>query len=157
MLRVDAIERTAHLTRPGMKLDAGGIARGYAADAVTDVLWHRGVQRCMVEAGEVVTFADPPPGKRGWRIPLRHRTLPPRKAVTLRNGALCHGTGDGRITIIDPFTGKPPAGRPAVTVVARTAPSPRDWRPPRRCWAGGGEQLVGKVPDATPLFATPAR
>ena len=50
-----------------MKLDAGGIARGYAADAVTDVLWHRGVQRCMVEAGEVVTFADPPPGKRGWR------------------------------------------------------------------------------------------
>ena len=34
-----------------MKLDAGGIARGYAADAVTDVLWHRGVQRCMVEAG----------------------------------------------------------------------------------------------------------
>jgi len=158
LLRVDAIERTAHLTRPGMKLDARGIARGYAADAVTDVLWHRGVQRCMVEAGEVVTFADPPPGKRGWRIPLRHRTLPPRKVVTLRNGALCHGTGDGRITIIDPFTGKPPAGRPAVTVVARTGAVAQGLATAAAVQGRAeGEQLVRKVPDATPLFATPAR
>ena len=77
--------------------------------------------------------------------------------MTLRNGALCHGTGDGRITIIDPFTGKPPAGRPAVTVVARTGAVAQGLATAAAVPAGGGEQLVGKVPDATPLFATPAR
>ena len=35
---IDRAHRTATLTKPGMKLDLGGIAKGYAAEAALEVL-----------------------------------------------------------------------------------------------------------------------
>ena len=45
LLKVDAAAHTVEVERPGMQLDAGGIAKGYAADAALEVLRASGYGR----------------------------------------------------------------------------------------------------------------
>ncbi len=68
LLRLDADRRTATLERPGMRLDLGGIGKGYAADAALATLRTRGIDRALVDAGGDVVAGAPPPGKAGWPI-----------------------------------------------------------------------------------------
>lgn len=67
-LRLDEDTRTVRLTVRGMKLDLGGIAKGYAADAAQRVLKERGVTRALVELGGDIVVSGPPPGTEGWTI-----------------------------------------------------------------------------------------
>src|SRR5438093_171420 len=47
--------RTVRLAKPGMKLDLGGIAKGFAADEAVKVLRAEGVPRALVAgAGDIV-------------------------------------------------------------------------------------------------------
>jgi len=66
-----SLDRQAHtvdLTRAGMRLDLGGIAKGYAADEATRELRRSGVERSLVAlAGDIVVTA-PPPARGGWRV-----------------------------------------------------------------------------------------
>ncbi|MBU1820268.1 MAG: FAD:protein FMN transferase, partial [Bacteroidetes bacterium] len=56
------------LTQPGMRLDVGGIGKGYAADAAVAVLKKLGINAVLLDAGGDLTLADPPPGKAGWEV-----------------------------------------------------------------------------------------
>ncbi len=69
-LRLDYRARTATLTVPGMRLDLGGIGKGYAADRALSVLRGFGVTRAMVAASGDLAIGDPPPGKAGWSIAI---------------------------------------------------------------------------------------
>lgn len=60
--------QTVHLTVPGMRLDLGGIAKGYACDEAQKVLKRNGINRAIVEFGGDITVSGPPPGKKGWTI-----------------------------------------------------------------------------------------
>src|SRR5262249_17359059 len=54
-LVLDPAAQTVRLLKPGMKLDVGGIAKGYAAQAALDVLKQAGVDRALVAgAGDIV-------------------------------------------------------------------------------------------------------
>jgi thiamine biosynthesis lipoprotein len=54
-----------------MRLDLGGIAKGYACDRALKVLDALGVRRAMVEASSSsFVLGDPPPGRDGWRIQI---------------------------------------------------------------------------------------
>lgn len=68
---LDARERTAKLISPGMKLDLGGIAKGYAADEALGVLRERGISRALIAAGGDVVVGDPPPGQKGWVVAVK--------------------------------------------------------------------------------------
>jgi thiamine biosynthesis lipoprotein len=72
LLELDGRRKTARLERPGMKLDLGGIAKGYACDRAVKALEASGIRRALVEAGGGSSFAlgDPPPGRDGWRIQI---------------------------------------------------------------------------------------
>jgi thiamine biosynthesis lipoprotein len=71
-VKVDAQASTITLTKPGMLLDLGGIAKGYAADSVLKRLRERHhITRALVIAGGDIAIGDPPPGKEGWEIKLR--------------------------------------------------------------------------------------
>lgn len=71
-LKVDAQAGTITLTKPGMLLDLGGIAKGYAADSVLKRLRERHhITRALVIAGGDIAIGDPPPGKEGWEVKLR--------------------------------------------------------------------------------------
>ena len=72
-VRLDSLAQSVTLERPGMQLDLGGIAKGYAADAALTVLRERGVPRALIDAGGDVVAGDPPPGQPGepgWRVEI---------------------------------------------------------------------------------------
>lgn len=67
-VHLDAKARTVRLDTPGMKLDLGGIGKGYAADAAQETLKRHGVTRAMVEMGGDIVVSGPPPGTNGWTV-----------------------------------------------------------------------------------------
>lgn len=48
---VDAEKGAIHFTKPGLKIDLGGIAKGYAVDRAIDILRAAGVESAVVSAG----------------------------------------------------------------------------------------------------------
>jgi thiamine biosynthesis lipoprotein len=127
---LDSKPRTVQLKKPGMKLDVGGIAKGYAAQAAIDVLKTMGVSRALVAAAGDIVVADPPVGERGWKIaiaPLEPGRSNPHGVLLLANSAVSTA-GDGeRYVVIDghryshiinPATGIGVEDRASVTVVA---------------------------------------
>jgi len=69
-LRLDPRERTATLQVPNMRLDLGGIGKGYAADQAMAVLRKKGITRALVAASGDIAIGAPPPGERGWKIAI---------------------------------------------------------------------------------------
>ena len=125
---LDCEARTVSLTRPGMRLDPGGIGMGYAADRVFALLASRGIASAMVDASGDVAVSAAPPGTDGWRIEVA--PMPGDRAgqvVVLENAAITT-SGDARqfveidgrrfSHIVDPRTGLGVAGPAAVTVIA---------------------------------------
>lgn len=115
--------RSASLIRPGIKIDLGAIAKGYAAQRAVEVLRAVHNSRCMVALSGDIVVGDAPPGKPGWRI-----TTPGGERLTLANCGVST-SGDERqfieingirnSHIIDPRTGLGAiAPRPSCTVIA---------------------------------------
>ena len=60
----------ARLGKPGMSLDFGAIAKGYAAEEAVKVLRSRGQPRCLVALSGDIFVGDPPPHSVGWRVAI---------------------------------------------------------------------------------------
>ena len=123
--------RTVALRTPGMQLDLGGIAKGYAADEALNVLRETfGITRALVAAAGDVTCGDPPPGQEAWAVevaPIARGQKP--RPLRLANAAVSTSgdleqyveiNGVRYSHIVDPRTGLGVTGRRSVTVVART-------------------------------------
>ena len=129
-LVLDVKAKTARLVKPGMKLDVGGIAKGYAAQAALDVLKTAGVNRALVGGAGDIVVGDPPPQAEGWKIaiaPLEPNRAEPPLTLLLKNAAVSTAGDAERFVIIDgrryshiinPATGMGHEDRAAVTVVA---------------------------------------
>jgi thiamine biosynthesis lipoprotein len=130
-LEFDGKARTVRLKKPGMRLDLGGIAKGFAADRMFEVMQRHGFARTCIAAGGDLRLGDPPPGKPGWRVGLK--TFDPGKpeeVVELSNCAVSTSgdlhqfveVGGKRYShILDPRTGLGLTERLAVSVIAPTA------------------------------------
>ncbi len=128
-LELDRGGRGARLTRPGMRLDLGGIGMGYAVDRALDLLRTSGITAAMIEASGDIGVSGPPPGTAGWRIDVAplDPAMPARETLVLVNAAVTT-SGDARQAveidgtryshIVDPRTGVGVVGPAAVTVVA---------------------------------------
>lgn len=130
-VRLDPKTRSVTLDVPGMRLDAGAVAKGYATEEAVRVLKARGIRRALVTAGGDMSAGDPPPGRNGWRIeiaPLDIPDAPPARFALLKNQSLAT-SGDlfQRIEIggvryshiVDPRTGLGLTDHSLVTVIAR--------------------------------------
>ena len=127
---LDPKARTVQLTKPGMKLDVGGIAKGYAAQAALDVLKKEGVTRALVGGAGDIVVGDPPPDARGWKVaiaPLEPGKGGPPRVLLLANAAVSTAGDAERYVVIDghryshiinPSTGVGVEDRASVTVVA---------------------------------------
>ena len=51
-----------------MRLDLGGIAKGYAADEALVAIKKLGITRALVRASGDIAAGDPPPGETGWLV-----------------------------------------------------------------------------------------
>lgn len=125
-LQLDTASRTARLLRPGMRLDLGGIAKGYAADEALKVLREAGVGSALVEMGGDIVVGAPPPGSRGWRVTLADPD-PAMTGADLGDAAISTSGdteqfvvmgGERYSHVVDPSTGLGLRNRLSATVIA---------------------------------------
>ena len=114
------------LLRPGMRLDLGGIGKGFAADEALAVLVAAGHTRSLVDIGGDIAVGDAPPGGAGWRI----MTAGSPQVLHVANcGVATSGDTEQFVEIggiryshiVDPATGLGLTNRSAVTVIAMDA------------------------------------
>jgi len=143
-LQVDPATRTARLALPSMKLDLGGIAKGYAGDCAIQTLRDHGITAALFEAGGDIVVSDPPPGKTGWTIDLVDAGPDMPKSVTVHNcGVSTSGDTqqfveiDGKhySHVVDPRTGIGLTTRAMSTVIA-----------PKGIWSDGLSKPAEMLP-----------
>jgi thiamine biosynthesis lipoprotein len=128
LVSLDVSGKTIGLA-PGVELDLGGIAKGYAVDRAVAVLESRGVAAALVSAGGSTIFGlRAPPGESGWKVDVQD-PLDGRKnalSVVLRNRALSvSGSSEKSFEkngvtyshIMDPRTARPVQGLLSVAVL----------------------------------------
>ena len=69
-VEVDVVRARARVKVPGVALDFGGIAKGYAAEQAVGRLASLGFPRAMVAIAGDISVGDPPTGEPGWRVRL---------------------------------------------------------------------------------------
>lgn len=71
-IQIDRQARTIFLPKRGMRIDVGGIGKGYAADRAVDVMKKAGAQGGVVAlSGDIKVFGDLP-GMNGFPVGIRH-------------------------------------------------------------------------------------
>ncbi len=114
-----------HAEISGLRIDLGGIAKGYAAQHAVDVLRTHKHPRSMVAMSGDIVVGDAPPGKPGWTIatPGGERLVLANCGVSTSGDERQHVEIDGvrYAHIIDPRTGLGAiAPRPSCTVIAQS-------------------------------------
>ena len=128
---VDREASTVHFLMPGVRIDLGGIAKGYAVDSAVQILRDHGIRNGTVTAGGDSRILGDRRG-RPWVVGIRHPDDPNRviARIPLEDAAIST-SGDyeryfdeGGVRyhhIIDPRTGKSPVGVRSVTVIGPNA------------------------------------
>jgi thiamine biosynthesis lipoprotein len=75
-IHLDSVHQSVWLEKKGMRLDLGGLGKGYVAKAALNVLQAKGFMVAMVNAGGKIAIGEAPPGRNGWRIGI---TVPEQK------------------------------------------------------------------------------
>lgn len=119
--------------RNGVRIDLGGIAKGWAVDQAAAILRRNGIQSALITAGTSTLYGlGAPPGESAWNIGIRH---PGREdqllaIVSLRDNSLSSSASYENYTeiqgkryshILNPRSGLPADSMLSTTVVAPTA------------------------------------
>lgn len=75
-MELDPQTQSVRLAAARMRLDVGGIAKGYAAEQALYVLAAHGIRRALVGAAGDIAAGDAPPGKAGWTIAFQNPGTP---------------------------------------------------------------------------------
>jgi thiamine biosynthesis lipoprotein len=131
-VHLDRAARTIRFDDPGVELDLGGIAKGYAVDRVVDILRARHLSAALVTAGGSTIYGlGAPPDRHAWDVSIQDPIDARRVARTvhLKDRALSVAgssekwfeAGGVRYShIMDPRTGMPVQGVLSVAVLAPT-------------------------------------
>nr|PZN10259.1 MAG: thiamine biosynthesis protein ApbE [Caldicoprobacter oshimai] len=133
---LDEDEKTVYLKKPGMGIDLGAIAKGYAADEVARILREEGVVHALINMGGNMVAMGGKPNGQPWRIGIQDpRAEGARRHIAIievMDGSVVSSgdyeryivdiykkTGKRYHHIFDPSTGYPAnSGLMATTVVA---------------------------------------
>jgi thiamine biosynthesis lipoprotein len=164
-IRLDPDKRTVELKRPGMKLDVGGIAKGYASEEAIKVLKREGITSALVAGSGDIVVSGPPPGRPGWTIavaPLKLEGEGKGPTILLKDAAVStSGDAEQYVEIdgvryshvVDPKTGLGLTERRSVTVIAPEGIT-ADGLDTAACILGpeAGLKLIESTPGAAGLF-----
>ena len=126
---LNPVSRTIGFDEPGVELDLGGIAKGYAVDRVVTILKERKVSAALISAGGSTIYGlRAPPAREGWDVQIQDPIDARRTAltVTLKDRAVSvAGTSEKSFEaagmkyshIMDPRTGSPVQGVLSVVVL----------------------------------------
>jgi thiamine biosynthesis lipoprotein len=154
------------LARPEVELTLNGIAQGFATDRVIAALRERGIERAIVDVGEIGALGrqeqDQP-----WTVGIQHPRRPEDYLALARLDGRCLATSgdyatrlsdDGAVHhVFDPRTGRSPQEVASVTVLAPTALEADALS--TACMVLGLEQadaLLSRTPGVDALFHTTA-
>jgi len=124
LIELDENNHTVKLKAAPMKIDLGGIGKGYAIDKMGRILRDWDIVTALLHSGSSSVLAiGSPEGKKGWPLtisnPLNHKEI--LTSFSLKDGAVgASGVQKGR-HIIDPRSGKPIEGKLAAWSSADTA------------------------------------
>jgi thiamine biosynthesis lipoprotein len=119
-VHLDEPAQTVSLAVPGVRLDPGGIGKGFALERAADLLREMGVRCALLHGGTstVAALGVPPESPDGWQVAIQHPLLPGAHLATVyvRDAALsvsavhgksfwAHGRRFGHV--LDPRTGQP--------------------------------------------------
>ena len=131
-LKLRPARRSLRIRRTGLRLDFGGIAKGYTIDEMARLLRDSsGIHHFLVDGGGDIYAGEAPPGEQGWKI-----SLPSGKSLILSNEAIAvsgdryrflEWNGQRYSHIIDPRTGLGTTHRTTVGVRARTCMEADAW------------------------------
>jgi len=113
-LELDGEEFRVRSTRNGVRLDLGGIGKGYAVDRMVELLEEWDLDRAVVHGGFSSVFAlESPEGREGWPLTLTDPVTPTRllARLSLRQMAISASGLQKGPHIVDPRTGNPARGR----------------------------------------------
>lgn len=121
LIDVDRARSRVRFRREGMRLDFGGIGKGYAADLALQALRDGGLPVALVEIGGDLAVGDAPPGSAGWTVgvsgggaALVTRVIANEAVATSGDRFRWTELEDRRAShIFDPSSARPaPGGRP---------------------------------------------
>jgi FAD:protein FMN transferase len=118
-LELDPDDCVVRAAQPGVRIDLGGIGKGYAIDLVAELLEEWGVEQALVHGGfSSVLALDPPARAQGWPLTLSDPGAPSRvlARLSVRQTALGASGIRKKDHIVDPRTGEPVRGRLAAWV-----------------------------------------
>jgi len=139
LLYLDANETSVRFAVEGMKVDLGGIAKGYAIDKAVEAMQKAGAAGGMVDiGGDIRCFGLPSAGQNRWRIGLQDPDKAkdgfdagtPLLVLHLTDAAVATSGGYRRFTqiqggkyshIIDRQTGAGTEGLSSVTIISQNA------------------------------------
>ncbi|MEO1257972.1 MAG: FAD:protein FMN transferase [Bacteroidota bacterium] len=132
-------DQKIEITQKGLRIDLGGIAKGYAVDEAMKALRENGITSALIDGGGDISVGSPPPGKLDWKIkrqvydrfgnvyaePIRIRN----KAIATSgpNEKFLEFDGKKYYHIIDPRTGEAKTRDEIVSVVAPTCAEADAW------------------------------
>jgi thiamine biosynthesis lipoprotein len=133
-LELDSDDFLIRATKGGVRVDLGGIGKGYAVDRMAELLEEWGLGQALVHGGfSSVLALEPPTGREGWTLTLSDPGAPSRvlARLSVRQTALgASGLRKGD-HIVDPRTGAAAAGRLAAWVALPRPPGARAEEEPR--------------------------
>lgn len=121
-LQLDKRDRAIRILRSGVRMDFGGLCKGYAVERAIVRLKRDGAAGGVVNLGgsSVGTF-----GGRSWLVGIADPSLPKRFAMLLRvpgeYAVTTSGTYERGNHVMNPITGRAVAGPKSATVVTRSA------------------------------------
>jgi len=109
-----------------MKLDFGGVAKGYTADQLSLLLSHHDVHSYLIDAGGDIKLGAPPPDSSGWKVAHGYReAIFDASHISIAGSGTTYRSleiGDTVYShIVDPRTGVGLVNQPIVYVHARHA------------------------------------
>jgi thiamine biosynthesis lipoprotein len=163
----DPQARRIRFDRPDVRIDLGGIAKGYAVEVAADSLRARGVHDALVDVSGNMFALGTPPGSPAWRIGIRD----PRDRIPYFASIGLSGQGistsgqyeqfiaaDGRTYghILDPHTGRPAADLISVTIVSASALTCDAWDTPLFVLGGARARRLAKTrSDIAAILVSP--
>jgi FAD:protein FMN transferase len=165
-LILDPDHLTVKFAMPGMRIDVGGIGKGYAVDRCIAILQSRGFTHAFVQAGGDSRIIGDHDG-RPWVVGIRHPDDPNKIVTKLplvdtamstsgdyyrffdENGVRYHH-------IIDPHTGHPASKVRSATILGPTATETDGLS--KTAFVIGAEktlELINRMPNFDAIFVTP--
>jgi thiamine biosynthesis lipoprotein len=142
-LELDPDNFIVRAARDGVRVDLGGIGKGYAVDVMAELLEEWGLHLALVHGGfSSVLALDAPDGHAGWPLTLSDPANPSKvlERLSVRQTVLSASGVRKTDHIVDPRTGVPVRGRQATWVaLPRPDPSPAE---------AGSRLAAGAVADA---------